>query len=243
MNKELRLAYLEIAALRVKQRQMEKAIRDLTRVASTDELTGLRNRRRFGEDLAAACAFARREGSPLSLIMLDVDHFKSYNDSFGHIAGDRILCIFAEILGGMSRQYDVVARFGGEEFTVLLPATDHPAAREAGERQRRALESYDWPLHPITASLGIATLAGGDDVTPIRLLDRADLALYQSKHDGRNRITHFDELPDLVGPGWALDHVRRSAPGGIPCRVPGDEARAVFGPVGKEGRPPSRTAI
>jgi diguanylate cyclase (GGDEF)-like protein len=210
MKKELRLAHLEIAALRAKQRQMEEAIRELTRVASTDELTGLRNRRRFGEDLAAACAFASRDGSPLSLIMLDVDHFKSYNDSFGHIAGDRILCIFAEILNEISREYDIVARFGGEEFTVLLPGTDRVGAMKAGERQRQALESYDWPLRPITASLGIATL-GGADFTPIRLLDQADRALYQSKRDGRNRVTHFDDLRDRSGPGgepWMISVAR-----------------------------------
>jgi diguanylate cyclase (GGDEF)-like protein len=222
MKKELRLAHLEIAALRAKHRQMEEAIRELTRVASTDELTGLRNRRRFGEDLAAACAFASRDGSPLSLIMLDVDHFKSYNDSFGHIAGDRILCIFAEILNQISRQNDIVARFGGEEFTVLLPATDRLGAIEAGERQRQALESYDWPLRPISASLGIATL-DGTGFTPIRLLDQADRALYRSKRDGRNRVTHFDDLRDSLGPG--------SEPWTVPVSRPWEAIRAGSRPV------------
>jgi diguanylate cyclase (GGDEF)-like protein len=222
MKKELRLAHLEIAALREKQKQMELAIRELTRVASTDELTGLRNRRRFGEELGAACALAARQGSPVSLIMLDVDHFKSYNDSFGHIAGDQVLCIFAEILSGICREYDIIARVGGEEFTVLLPATDRLGAEEAGERHRQALETHDWPLRPITASLGIAT--GSDaDFTPIGLMDQADRALYQSKREGRNRLTHFDDLrdrPDLVSvpsnmvvsrPCEAVRHAVRSA--------------------------------
>lgn len=199
MKKELRLAYQEIATLRERQREMELAIRELTRVASTDELTGLPNRRRFGEELDSACAFAMRRGTPLSLVVVDVDHFKSYNDMFGHIAGDRILCIVARVLGGLAREYDVISRFGGEEFTMLLPGTDRHGAVVAAERHREALETHRWPLGTITASFGIAT-SSQMDFTPLRLLDLADRALYRSKREGRNRVTHFDDLRESANP-------------------------------------------
>jgi diguanylate cyclase (GGDEF)-like protein len=193
MREDLRLANQEIGELQTKQRAMEQSIRVLIQMASTDELTGLRNRRRFDEDMESACAMATRHISPVSVILLDIDHFKFYNDSFGHIAGDEILCIFASILTRTSRRYDLVARYGGEEFTVLLPSTPIEAAREVAERQREALEAFDWPLRRITASFGVATMES-DGLPRIKLLDQADQALYYAKGMGRNKVTHFADI-------------------------------------------------
>ena len=193
MREELRLAHQEIGQLQTKQQAMEQSIRVLIQMASTDELTGLRNRRRFDEDMESACAMATRHRSPVSVIVLDIDHFKFYNDSFGHLAGDEILCIFASILTRTSRRYDVVARYGGEEFTVLLPSTASGPAREVAERQREALEAFDWPLRRITASFGVATMES-DALPCIKLLDQADQALYYAKGMGRNRVTHFADI-------------------------------------------------
>jgi diguanylate cyclase (GGDEF)-like protein len=192
MRKELRQAHQEISQLQTKQQAMEQSIRILIQMASTDELTGLRNRRRFDEEMESAFAMATRHRSPVSVIVIDIDHFKFYNDSFGHLAGDEILCIFASILTRTSRRYDVVARYGGEEFTVLLPSTASGPAREAAERQREALEAFDWPLRRITASFGVATMESAA-LPCIKLLDQADQALYHAKGMGRNRVTHFSD--------------------------------------------------
>jgi two-component system chemotaxis family response regulator WspR len=193
MKEELRQAHAEIGQLQTKQQAMEQSIRVLIQMASTDELTGLTNRRRFDEDMESACAMATRHRVPVSMIVLDIDHFKFYNDSFGHLAGDEILCIFANILTRNSRRYDVVARYGGEEFTVLLPGTASGPAREVAERQREALEAFDWPLRRVTASFGVATMECAD-LPCIKLLDQADQALYYAKGMGRNRVTHFADI-------------------------------------------------
>ena len=114
--------------------------RRLAELAMTDELTGVKNRRRFLEDFELYAALAVRQRMPLSLVMLDVDHFKQYNDTFGHPAGDQVLRTVAATLSQNVREHDVVARYGGEEFVVVLPATDAHPALELAERLRLALE-------------------------------------------------------------------------------------------------------
>ncbi len=171
---------------------MERKNAELAELAATDPLTGLSNRRRFDEALRMHASLASRRGWPLSLVMLDVDHFKAYNDAFGHPAGDGVLRGIARLLRMGARAHDVLARYGGEEFAALLPATDTPAVRAFAERLRVAIESADWALCPITGSFGVATL------TPISpdassLVQQADMALYRSKRQGRNRVTLFDE--------------------------------------------------
>jgi diguanylate cyclase (GGDEF)-like protein len=162
----------------------------LAELATTDELTGVKNRRRFREDLELLFAQADRHGLPLSLIMLDLDHFKQYNDTFGHPAGDEVLHWVGTTLQASVRGHDVIARFGGEEFVMLLPATDEDEAMEVAERLRSAIASRAWPHGKMTASLGVAT---SDPDTPdaAALVDCADRALYQSKQAGRNRSTHY----------------------------------------------------
>jgi two-component system cell cycle response regulator len=164
----------------------------LSELASIDELTGTKNRRRFREDLELLFGQARRLASPLSLIMLDLDHFKEYNDSFGHPAGDQVLHWTGSILRTAVRGHDVVARYGGEEFAVLLPTTAAAEALDVAERLRSAIACRPWPHRAVTASLGVATagLATDDAST---LVDQADHALYQSKQAGRNQVSLYKD--------------------------------------------------
>ena len=161
----------------------------LAELATTDELTCVKNRRRFREDLETHVSMSARGSLPLSLIMLDVDHFKQFNDTFGHPAGDEVLRAVAAVLRA-GRDHDVVARYGGEEFVVLLPSTDTAAALIVAERLRSTIADWPWPLRPVTASFGVATavpaLADGATV----LVDQADEAMYRSKRSGRNRVIH-----------------------------------------------------
>ncbi len=161
----------------------------LAELATIDELTGTKNRRRFREDLDLLFNQAIRLGAPLSLIMLDIDHFKQFNDTFGHPAGDEVLHRVGSILNMAVRSHDVVARYGGEEFVVLLPATDAAEALEVAARLRIAISSRTWMHRQVTASLGVATTLP-DVSSAAVLLNQADQALYQSKQKGRNLITH-----------------------------------------------------
>jgi len=164
----------------------------LVDLATIDELTGAKNRRRFREDLELLFAQADRKGAPLSILMLDIDHFKQYNDTFGHPAGDEVLRRVGTVLQSAVRSHDVVARYGGEEFVVLMPATEASEALEVAERLRAAIAYQPWPLRKVTASLGVATTGHG---TPnaAALVDQADRALYQSKQAGRDQVTHHQD--------------------------------------------------
>lgn len=162
----------------------------LVNLATIDELTGAKNRRRFREDLELLFAQADRQGATLSILMLDIDHFKQYNDTFGHPAGDEVLRRVGTILQSAVRAHDVVARYGGEEFVVLMPATEANEAVEVAERLRSAIAYQPWPRRKVTASLGVATTGYG---TPhaAALVDQADRALYQSKQAGRDQVTLY----------------------------------------------------
>jgi two-component system cell cycle response regulator len=174
----------------------------LAELASVDELTGVKNRRRFREDLDMYFALWSRHKTPLSLIMLDVDNFKKFNDAFGHPAGDDVLRGLARQLREGSRDHDVVARYGGEEFVLLLPSTPAVDAISIAERLRVRIERMPSALRPITASLGVATTC--DDLPACSaLVEAADQALYRSKHAGRNRVTHSRQLAGSDAP--ALD--------------------------------------
>jgi diguanylate cyclase (GGDEF)-like protein len=125
---------------------------------------------------------------PLSIIMADVDYFKKYNDSFGHPAGDEVLRMVSKLLQQNARGTDCVARYGGEEFVMVLVNTDTEGAAHVAERIRKAVETHEWKLRPVTLSLGVATLSL-EPTTAAELLSEADFALYRSKQDGRNRVT------------------------------------------------------
>ena len=170
------------------QRTLEVAQVQLETQSATDSLTGLKNRRVFQSRLDEEFALAQRLNSLMSLVMLDVDSFKHFNDSFGHPAGDEALRAVAQILQKIGRTYDVVARYGGEEFALILPATGREGALVIAERCRRDIQSAVWPHRAVTASVGAATLSA-DMVSSLDLLTKADKALYQSKQGGRNRIS------------------------------------------------------
>ena len=189
---------LEIAArFLAVQEELERRNALLAVLAESDELTGVKNRRSFLDALDTEFAQARREGSSLSLMMLDIDHFKDYNDSFGHPAGDEVLRGVAALLRDNIRGHDVAARIGGEEFVVILPGVAAAASRAICERLCSTLASHPWPLRPVTASLGVATLSDLAD-RPATLIDQADRALYASKGRGRNRVTHHLDLGNFV---------------------------------------------
>ena len=191
---DLRAAHRQIVALLKLQRALVRKLFELTRIASTDELTGLWNRRYFDEHLEAAIARARTDQAALSLIMIDVDLFKSFNDTYGHPSGDRVLKVVATLISGQAGQDDIAARLGGEEFAMLLPRVDEAGAVRVAEAIREQTERFPWPQREITVSLGASSIAahtGG----AAELLEQADFALYHCKREGRNRSAHFRDLP------------------------------------------------
>jgi two-component system, cell cycle response regulator len=172
--------------------ELEEANAKLEALASTDGLTNLRNHRAFQEALAREVKLARREHQPLSVILLDVDHFKQYNDTYGHPAGDAVLQYVASLLIECSRETDVIARYGGEEFVALLPNTDEVGAQQVAERMRQAIEVEGWAKRQVTASFGFAMLL--PEQSPADLIEAADQALYISKAEGRNRVTSWHSI-------------------------------------------------
>jgi diguanylate cyclase (GGDEF)-like protein len=153
-----------------------------------DPLTRLSNRRRFTEALEAEAARSRRYGRPLTVVLIDIDYFKHVNDQFGHLTGDAVLESVAACLRGASRETDVPARYGGDEFALLLPETARDRARHLAERLAeavRALPPYAAGAPRVTLSMGIADLGPRESTTA--LLGRADLALYEAKAAGRDR--------------------------------------------------------
>jgi diguanylate cyclase (GGDEF)-like protein/PAS domain S-box-containing protein len=176
------------ALLELQKNQLEKTNAELAKLATTDGLTGLTNHRAFHEKLAVEVSQATRYGTPLALVLLDVDCFKLYNDQYGHPAGDIVLQDVANILRTYVREADIVARYGGEEFVLILPMTEIEGAAAFAERLRTAIENHSWPAEAITASFGAASLRINAE-NGTELFRRADKALYESKSAGRNHVT------------------------------------------------------
>jgi len=174
--------------VRQRTQQLEEANQELDRQARSDPLTGLLNRRGFDAQMNHDLALARRSGRPLSIITVDVDHFKRINDTHGHDVGDQVLQRLAATLATRLRQSDVVARLGGEEFAVLLPDTDLEGARTIAQELVDSQASLGYPvIGGLTISAGVSTLRGAED-TAQELLRRGDMALYQAKREGRNCV-------------------------------------------------------
>ena len=174
--------------LEARQKELEELNVRLNSLAWTDGLTGLKNHRAFQERLGEEVERALRYGSKLSLVLADVDHFKLYNDRFGHPAGDSMLKEFADVLLTASRSSDFVVRYGGEEFALILPETSAEEAACLAERIRVALKLSPLGQQNVTASYGCAELKPGREAKS-HLVAEADRALYESKHAGRDRVT------------------------------------------------------
>jgi len=168
---------------------LSQAMVQLENLATTDGLTGLKNHRAFQEQFDHEFGKASRYHAPLSVVLLDVDKFKQYNDTYGHPAGDTVLRSVSRILLDYAREADFVARYGGEEFVIILPNTDTAGSIAVAERFREAVEQAEWPSREITASFGVATTTL-QSISTTDLLVQADQALYVSKEQGRNRVTH-----------------------------------------------------
>jgi diguanylate cyclase (GGDEF)-like protein len=187
LQAELKTARAEI----IEHRQR---VKELSAEARTDPLTGLANRRAFNEDLGRRIEQWRRHKVPLSLIMVDIDHFKSINDRYTHAGGDVALRHIADVLRGALREMDVPVRYGGEEFAIILPGTKLPEALGVSERIRATIASrgfvFEGQTVSLTASLGVAAAAPSDNMDA--LVERADAALYAAKQAGRNRAYVHD---------------------------------------------------
>jgi len=185
------------ARSQVRKRRYTERLRDNVQIsfelAITDALTGLFNRRYMESHLAALIEQATARGKPLTALVLDIDYFKSINDSHGHDAGDDVLRDFALRIKRSIRGIDLACRCGGEEFVIVMPETDMAVAAMVAERLRRRIAAEPFAIEqgartiPVTISVGIAALRGRED-TAASILKRADQALYRAKRDGRNRV-------------------------------------------------------
>jgi diguanylate cyclase (GGDEF)-like protein len=176
------------------------AKKKITILSQTDELTGLLNMRAFNTILEREIASATRYRQPFSIVMLDVDGLKEVNDRFGHPAGSQLVSVIADAIRNSVRGSDVVARYGGDEFIVLLTHTSADYAVHAAERIRSAIDntSFDMDGNRISSTVSIGIACFPDCVTAAKqVLDKADVALYKSKNAGRNRVTCYEEVLDL----------------------------------------------
>jgi diguanylate cyclase (GGDEF)-like protein len=170
------------------QRRLEAANAQLEADLMTDELTGLRNRRALEQALDAELVRASRQGTPVSVLLVDIDFFKAFNLAYLRTGGDRALRTVAGLLASGTRPYDVVARYDEDQFAILLPEADDRGAARAAERLRRSVETAPWKQQPLTVSVGAATAAAETDAAG--LLKAARDALQHAKQSGRNLVRH-----------------------------------------------------
>jgi len=185
-----------IVKLRVhNQIKMLEQLRTIERLSMHDQLTGLPNRRNFETRMSYEWSRAQREKTPLSLLMIDIDNFKIYNDSYGHQQGDTALVTVAKAFNqALKRPGDFAVRWGGEEFIILLPNTESSGAMEVAEQVRRSVEETVVPgkrISKVTVSVGVHTWKHGRESTIDELITNADSALYEAKRRGRNRVCNF----------------------------------------------------
>jgi diguanylate cyclase (GGDEF)-like protein len=198
-----------------------RLLQEVRQMAATDPLTSLANRRTFDKALEKELSRARRRGDQVSLVMVDIDHFKVFNDTYGHQAGDELLKAVAQALTRAARDFDIVARYGGEEFAVILPSCSWEDSLSAAERLRKAVSEVRSHA-AVTASAGVATfpIHAADGAAVIRA---ADIALYESKKAGRDRVTRWEPPGEAQG-GASLNSDRASRP--IPLRRARSKKRA-----------------
>jgi len=182
-------AYAAHAAIALSNARL---VERLERQAAEDPLTGLANQRGFHRACVVEFSRAEREGGHVSIVMVDVDHFKAINDAFGHPYGDQVLCGVADALRASVRPHDTVARMGGEEFAILLSGTDSETAYEIAERARAAIGQVPITDRTLRSSAGVAS-GSAPAVTPVQLLQEADRALYEAKRRGRGQTVASDD--------------------------------------------------
>ena len=171
--------------------ELKKLSEQLHQTSMTDALTGVNNRRAFDQRFEAEFARWQRTFQPFTLALIDIDHFKSFNDSFGHAAGDQALSEVAGLFQRHCRNYDFFARYGGEEFVLILPGTDRVAAYKTLEKLRLVVANHEWPLRQLTVSIGLASAEKFSDKK--QLLEAADRVLYKAKTQGRNQTGVFSD--------------------------------------------------
>jgi diguanylate cyclase len=188
-----------LTASRQEIEQLQQNLEVVRTESLTDPLTTLANRKFFDAELAKAIAEARQSGEPLALLMCDIDHFKAFNDKFGHVTGDQVLRLVAMSMKQNVKGQDIAARYGGEEFIVTLPKTALPQATTVADHIRRAVMTKDLMkrssgerLGRVTISIGVALLRAAD--TAAALIERADECLYAAKRSGRNRVIAESDL-------------------------------------------------
>jgi diguanylate cyclase (GGDEF)-like protein len=201
MERERRFAWLVDQRECGRNQKLADANRQLEALSNHDGLTGIHNRRYFDDYLAEVWDAAKAKTSPVSLVMIDVDHFKAYNDFYGHVGGDECLRrIAAAIQKALRRNSDIVTRYGGEEFAVVLPDAPGSEVQAVAERIMQSVAALGLPhersplFKRVTLSIGYATASATDAATPAALLRSADTALYRAKSDGRNRSCGVEGL-------------------------------------------------
>lgn len=201
-----RLVQMRMALVAI-TRQLDAANKELQRISALDGLTGIANRRYFDQSLEHEWRRSLRAGKELSLILCDVDHFKSYNDNYGHLAGDDCLKRIAQVLAPTpARGGDTVARYGGEEFAIILADTGAGGGIFIAEKLRHAIHQLAIPHRgsdsgKVTLSIGVASCIPRAGQLPSALIDAADRALYRAKKGGRDRVCRYDPLQDAEATG------------------------------------------
>jgi diguanylate cyclase (GGDEF)-like protein len=206
---------------------VERQNGELVRLAMRDPLTGVLNRRALFEQFDARWRDAAAAVGPLGCIMVDIDRFKSFNDRYGHAVGDEVIKAVARELGAALRLNDVLGRYGGEEFCIVLSGLDDDTAARVAERMRRALEAKAGGSVrtvtnlSVTASFGVASWRPGMALTPAQLVDRADQALVAAKQAGRNRVLRWDQLGDARPLATSADPAPAANAAATRPRLPG----------------------
>ncbi len=185
LRKSLKVLEMRERQLSESKRRLDGANHELRRLTITDELTGLNNRRAFNTALTRNTLLANKNNTALSLLVIDIDHFKTLNDNCGHSFGDTVLTQVASLLQQRARSQDFCARYGGEEFVVLLPGTELQGAAKLAEEYRETVANTDFDSEKLTISIGVAEFRGQ---SPEDLFDAADKALLTAKRQGRNRV-------------------------------------------------------
>ncbi|BEQ14327.1 GGDEF domain-containing protein [Desulfoferula mesophila] len=184
-----------VRSLRRQREEAKRNERRLRQLSLTDELTNLYNKRFLDSRLQSEVDHAIRSSQPLSVLALDVDHLKEFNDSLGHAAGDLVLITVAHVMRRQLRKSDFAIRTGGDEFVVIMPETDLEQARWAAERIRSSVHENDFQLKkgpPVCATISVGAAQHQGEETPADLLERADRAMYRAKQEGKNRVCESD---------------------------------------------------